>query len=58
MWARLGTHLHLSALCFEKVEVSVWVSGALVRSRMLVVKNRCRDLLHLSKKTDFCKEGW
>lgn len=47
MWAHLGTHLHLSALCFEKVEVSMWVSGALVRSRMLVVKNRCRDLLHL-----------
>lgn len=57
----MGPSGHTAALIctvFEKVEVSMWVSGALVRSRMLAGKNRCRDLLHLSKKTDCCKEGW
>lgn len=44
----MGPSGHTAALIctvFEKVEVSMWVSGALVRSRMLAGKNRCRDLL-------------
>lgn len=37
---------------FDKVDGSTWVSRALILSMMLVVKNICRDLFHVSKKTE------